>query len=94
MIEWKYKLSFKIVLPGDIEDKLEERIYYFSERSSNSLQLGKTANQDLIFELSPELIQVLHPFIHSFKPTPESMNLEVEDPSSVEKLSEIKLPKQ
>ena len=65
LTEWKYKLSFKIALPGDIEDKLEERIYYFNERSSGSSQLGKTANQDLVFELSPDLIQVLHPFIHS-----------------------------
>ena len=94
LIEWKYKLSFKIALPGDIEDKLEERIYYFNERSSGSSQLGKTANQDLVFELSPDLIQVLHPFIHSFELTPESMNLEVADPSSVEKLPDIQLPKQ
>ena len=94
MIEWKYKLSFKIALPGDIEDKLEERIYYFNERSSGSSQLGKTASQDLVFELSPDLIQALHPFIHSFELTPESMNLEVADPSSVEKLPDIQLPKQ
>ena len=94
LIEWKYKLSFKIALPGDIEDKLEERIYYFNERSSGSSQLGQTANQDLVFELSPGLIQALHPFIHSFELTPESLNLKVEDPSSVEKLPDIKLPKQ
>ena len=93
-IEWKYKLSFKIALPGDIEDKFEERTYYFNERSSGSSQLGKTANQDLVFELSPDLIQVLHPFIHSFELTPESMDLEVADPSSVEKLPDIQLPKQ
>ena len=55
LIDWKYKLSFKKI-SSDIEDKLEERIYYFTERSSGSSQLGKTANQDLVFELSPELI--------------------------------------
>ena len=94
LIDWKYKLSFKIALPGDIEDKLEERIYYFNERSSGSSQLGKTANQDLVFELSPELIRALHPFISSFELTPESMDLEVADPSPVEKLPDIELPTQ
>ena len=94
LIDWKYKLSFKIALPGDIEDKLEERIYYFNERSSGSSQLGKTANQDLVFELSPELIQALHPFISSFELTPESTDLEVPDPSPVEKLPYIELPTQ
>ena len=94
MTEWKYKLSFKIALPGEIDDKLEERIYFFNERSSGSSQLGKTVNQDLVFELSPDLIQVLHPFINSFELTPESMNLEISDPSSIEKLPDIQLPKQ
>ena len=94
LIDWKYKLSFKIALPGDIEDKLEERIYYFNERSSGSSQLGKTANQDLVFELSPELIRALHPFISSFELTPESTDLEVADPSPVEKLPDIELPTQ
>ena len=79
-IEWKYKLSFKIALPGDTEDKLEERVYYFSERLSGSSQLGKTADETLIFELSPDLIQALHPLIHSFELTPESMDIEVADP--------------
>ena len=94
LIKWKYKLHFKIALPGDIEDKLEERIYYFNEGLSGITQLGKMANQDLVFELSPDLIQALNPFIHSFEFTPESLGLEVESPPSVEKLPDLKLPKQ
>jgi hypothetical protein len=90
---WNYKLSFKIALPGDFEDKLEERIYYFNERASGSSQLGSTAKQDLVFELSQNLIQSIHPFIHSFELTPESMNEEVADPTNVEKIPKINLPK-
>lgn len=90
---WNYKLSFKVALPGDIEDKLEERIYYLSDRSSGNLQLGSTANQNLVFELSQNLIQLLHPFIDSFELTPESMNEEVADPANVEKIPKINLPK-
>lgn len=90
---WNYKLSFKVALPGDIEDKLEERIYYLSDRSSGNLQLGSTANQNLVFELSQNLIQLLHPFIDSFELTPESMNEAVADPTNVEKIPKINLPK-
>ena len=92
-ITWNYKLSFKVALPGDIEDKLEERIYYLSDRSTGNLQLGSTANQNLVFELSQNLIQLLHPFIDSFELTPESMNEEVADPTNVEKIPKINLPK-
>ena len=90
-IKWKYKLSLKIALPGDIEDKLEERIYYFNERSSGSSQLGRTENPNLVFELSPNLIAALHPFMDSFELTPESLNLEAPDPYAVEKLPGIEL---
>ena len=34
--------------------------------------LAKMANQDLVFELSPDLIQALNPFIHSFEFTPQA----------------------
>lgn len=88
-IFWKYKLSFKIALPSDLEDKLEERIYFFNERSSGSSQLGGTPSQNLLFELSQNLIQAIHPFINTFELTPESINLEVDDPSTIEKISEL-----
>ena len=89
---WKYQLSFKVALPSDTEDKLEERIYYLSDRTSGSSQLGRTDNQNLVFELSQNLIQVLQPFIHPFTLTPESMNQEVADPKTVEKIPDINLP--
>ena len=94
MIDWNYELSFKIALPGDSEDKLEERIYYFNKRSSGSSQLARTANQNLVFELSQNLIQILDPFINSFELTPESMNQEVADPTIIEKISTLSLPEQ
>ncbi len=88
-IFWKYKLSFKIALPGDLEDKVEERIYFFNERSSGNSQLGGTPSQNLLFELSQNLIEAIHPVINSFKLTPESMNLEVDEPSIIEKISDL-----
>ena len=94
MIDCNYELSFKIALPGDSEDKLEERIYYFNKRSSGSSQLARTANQNLVFELSQNLIQILDPFINSFELTPESMNQEVADPTIIEKISTLSLPEQ
>ena len=93
VIAWDYKLSFRIALPGDIEDKLEERVYYFNKRSSGNSQLGSNGNQNLVFELSQNLIQLLHPIINSFELTPESKNKEVADPTNVEKLSKILLRK-
>lgn len=93
-ISWNYKLNLNIALPSDSEDKLEERTYYLSERSSGRSQFGKTANQDLLFELSQNLIQVLDPFIQSFELTPESIHQEVADPITVEEISNINLPKQ
>ena len=92
LTEWKYKMSFKIVLPGDVEDKLEERIYYFNERVSGSSQLGQAANQDLVFQLSSDFIQVLHPFINTFELTPENLEIEVAEPPPIEKLPDIELP--
>lgn len=91
---WDYKLSFKIALPGDIEDKLEDRVYYFNERSSGSSQFGQTPSQNLVFELSQDFIQILQPFIYSFELTPESMNQEVADPTAVEKIPNINLPEE
>ena len=39
-INWNYRLSFDVLLPGDTENKVENRIYYFNKRASGNLQLG------------------------------------------------------
>lgn len=88
---WKYQLSFKIALPGDQEDKLEERTYYFDERLSGSLQIGGTPSQNLLFELSQNLIQAIHPFVDTFELTAESKSQEVAEPSIIEKIPDIDL---
>lgn len=83
---WNYQIVFEIILPGDTEAKIETRTYYLSARKSGSLQLGGTPNQNLMFELSPELIRALDPFINTFKPSPESIGQAVEDPSNIDSL--------
>ena len=85
---WNYQILFKIILPGDAEDKMETRSYYLSARKSGSRQLGGTPSKNLIFELSPELIHALNPYINEFKPSPESRDLAVENPPSIDTLQE------
>ena len=85
---WNYQILFKIILPGDAEDKMETRSYYLSARKSGSRQLGGTPSKNLIFELSPELIHALNPYINEFKPSPESRDLAVENPPSIDTLPE------
>lgn len=85
---WNYQLLFEIILPGDAEAKIETRSYYLSARESGSRQLGGTPSQNLMFELSPELIRTLDPFINEFKPSPESLGLPAEIAPSVDTLPE------
>lgn len=85
---WKYQLLFEITLPGDTEAKIETRSYYLSARQSGSLQLGGSQSKNLVFQLSPELILALDPFINSFEPSPESLGLPVEEAPSVDRLPE------
>ena len=92
-INWNYRLSFDVLLPGDTENKVENRIYYFNKRASGNLQLGSTHDKSLLFELSQNLMQALHPFVNSFEFTPESINEPVLDPKTIKKINKINLPK-
>ena len=86
-ISWNYKLDFEIVLPGDITDKIETRTYFLGKRASGSLQLGGTPNQNLIFELSQDMINALYPYISNFEASPESKNLPIETPESIKAIN-------
>lgn len=84
---WNYQLLFEIILPGDTEAKIENRSYYLSARESGSRQLGGIPSTDIMFELSPELIHALDPFINEFKPSPESSGQPAENAPSIDTLS-------
>ena len=86
-IIWRYKLTFKMLLPGDRGNKTEDRVYYIGNRIAGSVQLGAVPKHNLVFEFSPEFLQALHPYISQFKLTPESLNKASESPQAVEPLN-------
>jgi len=86
-IIWRYRLTFKILLPGDRGNKTENRVYYIGNRITGSIQLGADPKQNLVFEFSPKFLQALYPYISEFKLTPESLNEAPEYPQAVEPLN-------
>ena len=75
---WKYKLTFRISLPGDIEDKIETRTYYLGEILSGTSMIGSNSSQKLTFDISDNLIEALGPFIISEQTSLENFNQEFE----------------
>ena len=91
--KWKYKLNFKVSLPGDSEDKLEERIYYISKRMPSEGFLGRIPSQNLVFKISENLISALNPFINLLHTDPRKSNIEASEATVIERIPALKMPK-
>ena len=90
---WRYKLAFELLLPGDSEDKLEERIYYFKPRASGNKQIGGSVKHGLTFENNPLFSELLYRFTNEIPYSPESLNQAVESPKKIEAIPDLTVPK-
>ena len=90
--DWHFKLSFEIKYPGDLVDKVEERIYYFGERTSGNTQVGGSPKHAVTFLNAQDFLEVFYALTNEIPFSPESSNKAVETPRLIKKIPELKSP--
>ena len=71
---WVYRLSAKILLPGDETDRSDSRSYVFTERFSGTIQVGASELHNVIFEIPQTTIDALYTLTDDMQPPPEASN--------------------
>ena len=78
MSPWVYKLSARILLPGDETDRSESRNYVFTRRFSGTQQVGASELHDVIFSIPQPLIEALYIFTDDMQAPPEASQQPIE----------------
>lgn len=68
VIPWKYRLEADIHLPGGEEDRMQTRMFSFSDRIGGTTQIGGSPDAQVIFAINQKLIDAL--FELTFDPIP------------------------